>query len=226
LNNDPYTDTVRVLGDNNFTGVGFDNIDQLAFGGAATATFDQYFIENDKATVIGDGNANALLFQLVSYGSETPAIDLSKLTFQSWKGKTDSITILGTNVHDSIAGSSRNDLINGKGGSDTLQGKGGKDVFEFDTAFRKGVDHIVDFSRKSDDIHLDKHIFKVLPHGKLDASAFAYGIHATNADQHIIYDQVNGVLRYDKDGNGDQHAHIIADLDNDAILKAGDIFVI
>jgi len=223
---DPYTDTVRVLGDNNFTGVRFSNIDQLAFGGAATATFDQYFIENNKATVIGDVNANALLFQLVSYGGETPAIDLSKVTFQSWKGKSDSITILGTDVHDAITGSKKDDVINGMGGSDTLQGKGGKDDFVFDTPFRKGVDHIVDFNRKKDDIHLDNDIFKKLDLGKLDKSEFGYGTRATNADQRIIYDQDTGILRYDKDGFGGARARTIVDLDNDAILNAGDIFVI
>ena len=138
------TDTVLLQGTNNFTGVAFEGIEQLAFGGAKKATFDQGFIDNPSAKVIGDANANALVFQLVRAG-HNPQIDLSQLSFEAWRARSDTISILGTKVHDSLVGSSRNDLLDGNGGSDFLQGGRGNDVFLFDTPFRRGVDHIVDF---------------------------------------------------------------------------------
>ena len=74
-------------------------------------------------------------------------------------------------------------------------------MFLFDTAFHRGVDHIIDFSGK-DDIALDKDIFSVLPLGRLANSAFAYGSDAADPSVRILYDLGTGVIRYDADGNG------------------------
>ena len=195
----------------------------MVFGGAATATFDQNFIDNPRATVIGNANANALVFELVRSGAN-PAIDLSQLTFHGWRALTDKIVVLGTKVSDSITGTSRNDFLAGGGGSDFLQGGRGGDVFIFDTPFRRGVDHVIDFSRQ-DDISLAKEIFSALPRGKLAESAFAYGDQATDPLVRILYDLDTGVIRYDDDGSGVHRARIVAIIDNAAVLHADDFFV-
>ncbi len=140
------TDTVLVIGDNDFTGVEFHDIDQLAFGAEATATFDQVFLDNPVATIIGDENVNTLNFVLLQTGDSVPAIDLSGLTFEAWTKNVDQINISGTTVNDSIVGSSQadaiyaggsadvvksgagKDIVNGGGGSDTLMGGKGNDV--------------------------------------------------------------------------------------------------
>ena len=92
-------DRVLVQGTNNFTGVDFESIEQLVFGGAATATFDQFFIDNPAAAIFGNADANALVFELVRSGAN-PAIDLSQLTFHGWRALTDKIVVLGTKVSE------------------------------------------------------------------------------------------------------------------------------
>ena len=217
-------DTVLLQGTNNFTGVAFDGIEQLAFGGAKKATFDQGFINNASAKVIGDANANALVFQLVRTGAD-PQIDLSQLSFEAWRARTDTISILGTKVHDSLIGSSRNDLLDGNGGSDFLQGGRGSDVFLFDTPFRRGVDHIVDFGG-GDDIHLEKAIFSVLPLGRLAESAFAYGARRRTLPTASSTISTPAMIRYDADGTGAVRAQIVAVVDNTALLRADDFLVV
>ena len=56
-------DTILVQGTNDFTGVFFDNIERLVFAAAAGATFDQSFIDNPSAQVVGNSDANALVFR-------------------------------------------------------------------------------------------------------------------------------------------------------------------
>ncbi len=224
---DGATDTVLVLGDNDFTGVEFHDIDQLAFGAAATATFDQAFIDNPTATIIGDANVNALSFVLQRSGDSVPSIDLSGLTFQSWTKGTDQISIVGTKVHDSIVGSNQSDVINGGGGSDILKGGKGQDTFVFDVPIRRGTDHIVDFSHKNDTIELSKSVFKKLKVGELSKDAFAYGNRAKDSDVHILYNKQTGVVRYDKDGIGGHKAKVVTILDSDPNkVKHDDFFVV
>ena len=107
----------------------------------------------------------------------------------------------------------------------SLQGGRGSDVFLFDTPFRRGVDHIVDFGG-GDDIHLEKAIFSVLPLGRLAESAFAYGASASDSYDRIIYELDSGVIRYDADGTGAVRAQIVAVVDNTALLRADDFLVV
>ena len=220
-------DTVLVVADNNFTGVTFRSIEKLAFGGAATAIFDQTFIGTAATSVVGNADANALVFQLTSPTTGSPGINLAGLTFQSWTPGVDTITILGTKARDAISGSTQNDVIGGGGGKDDLQGNEGADGFLFDTAFGKGFAHVVDFSRKEgDEILLDNAIFKKLKPGILAKSAFTTGDEAHDQNDRIVYDKQDGVIRYDDDGIGKHKAHIVAILDDAANLKAADFFVI
>jgi Ca2+-binding RTX toxin-like protein len=231
-------DTVLVLGNNNFVGVDFYDIERLKFGGEATATFDQNFIYSTgsaetialgaiSAVVIGDAHANTLAFQLTNPRNQPSSIDISDVKFKSWTNGVDKVMITGTNSRDTISGSTRGDIINGGGGSDDLQGNQGADRFVFNTAFGKGVDHIADFSHKQHDrILIEKDIFTKLKSGTLDKAFFTIGTKAKDGNDRIIYDDDNGVLRYDADGTGGARAKIFAILDNAASLVAADFFVI
>jgi Ca2+-binding RTX toxin-like protein len=228
-------DKVLVLANNDFRGVEVFEVEQFVFGGAATATLDQFTWESSPMTVVGDSHANTLAFQLstAAFGegvefslNQVPAIDLSSVKFQSWTNGADKVTITGTNIHDSISGSSQNDVIDGKGGSDFLQGNGGNDAFKFDTAFGHGVAHVADFTRGQDILELDDAVFTELKLGALGKKAFGFGTHATSHKEHIIFDKDTGAVRYDDDGSGKHHAHTIAVLDDVSALQHGDILVI
>ena len=231
-------DKVVVLADNDFIGTQFFGVDQLVFGGVATATFSQDFINTQEVefegtvslppqtvAVVGDGHANTLALALQSQGNQPSAIDLSGVTFQSWTKGSDRVTITGTKSHDDISGSTQADIINGNGGSDNLQGNEGADIFLFKAGFGHGVSHIADFSGE-DVLELDNSVFTALKDGALGKKAFGFGTHATTNKQHIIFDKETGIVRYDDDGKGGHHAHIITVLDDVSALQHGDILVI
>jgi Ca2+-binding RTX toxin-like protein len=220
-------DRMLVLGDNDFTEVGFSGIEVLAFGGKATATFNQYIVGSDSPmqTVQGDGNANTLAIKVINYGYGPPAVDLSELAFKSWSA-ADKVTITGSNAADAIAGSAVGDVIDGGLGSDDLQGNAGADTFVFSLKTR-GVDHVADFLRKEGDkIGLDGDSFPTLKPGVLRKKAFEIGDEADSRKDRIIYDKKDGTVRYDDDGSGKHKAVIIGVLDDAAKLKAGDILVL
>ena len=60
----------------------------------------------------------------------------------------------------------------------------------------------------------------------MSKKAFGFGTHAINHKEHIIFDTETGVVRYDDDGSGKHHAHIITVLDDVSSLNHGDILVI
>ena len=117
-------------------------------------------------------------------------------------------------------------MIDGKGGSDFLQGNGGNDAFLFASAFGRGVSHVTDFTRGQDTLELDDTVFTELKLGVLGKKAFGFGTHATTHKEHIIFDKETGAVRYDDDGKGGHHAHIIAVLDDVSALQHGDILAI
>jgi Ca2+-binding RTX toxin-like protein len=215
-----------VLGDNDFSDVSIGGIEILAFGGKATATFNQYIAgsESQVQTVQGDSNVNTLAVTVINYGYGPSAVDLSGLTFQSWSA-ADKVMIAGSSASDFIAGSVVGDVIDGGLGKDDLQGNAGADTFVFALKTR-GVDHIADFMRKEGDkIGLVGINFPTLKAGVLKKKAFEIGEEADSRKGRIIYDKEDGILRYDDDGSGKHKAKIIAVLDDAASLKAGDILV-
>ena len=48
----------------------------------------------------------------------------------------------------------------------------------------------------------------------LGKKVFGFGTHATTHKEHIIFDKETGVVRYDDDGTGGHHAHIVTVLDD------------
>ena len=136
-------------------------------------------------------------------------------------------TAFGDAGNDILLGGAGNDMLSGGLGRDALTGGAGADTFVFDTAPAKtNVDKIVDFTPLEDKFALAITAFGALAAGPLTASAFALGTTATNADQHVIYDQATGSLWYDADGNGSAAQQLIAQLANHALLSGSDILVI
>ena len=234
-------DKVLIRANNDFTGVNFTDIDSFVFGGAATATFSQNFLnpvvleppvrettvlKADSPVIVGNSDANTVAFQIEKSGSGASGIDVSDLVLKSWSNN-DRVTITGINSSDTITGTSEDDVINGRQGGDFLQGNQGGDAFVFDAGFGKGVDHIADFHRKEgDSIQFDHDIFRKLKVGDLKKSAFTKGTEAEDRKDRIIYDKKEGVLRYDDDGTRKHKAYVVAVFDDAASLKVGDILVI
>ena len=61
--------------------------------------------------------------------------------------------------------------------------------------------------------------------GALSSDAFVLGTAATNADQHLIYDQASGNLYFDADGNGLGARQQVASLGAGVALTFQDVFV-
>ncbi|MEQ1766917.1 MAG: M10 family metallopeptidase C-terminal domain-containing protein, partial [Methylotenera sp.] len=106
---------------------------------------------------------------------------------------------------DTLIGGDGDDIIDGGFGKDILTGGVGKDVFNFSTHLSTvfNIDNITDFTAAEDVIQLDRSIFsEIRINGVLSESLFCIGSAASQADDRIIYDQTNGALYYDADGNG------------------------
>jgi len=139
-------------------------------------------------------------------------------------------TIYGYSGDDYIEGGTGNDMIFGNYGNDYLSGGKGRDVFVFDSGLNKknNVDTITDYNTNKDLMDLDKSIFtKIGPVGEsLKAKKFVIGSQAQDSSDRIIYNNKNGVLKYDPDGTGPDSPTKFAVLDSHLDLTNADFFVI
>jgi Ca2+-binding RTX toxin-like protein len=140
---------------------------------------------------------------------------------------TGAINLYGNELGQTLNGNNGANFLNGFGGNDTLYGQGGQDYFMFTTALNAStnVDRIGDFSVADDRIWLDDAIFQALSPGALSASSFTTGAAAADSDDHIIYNDANGWLSYDADGNGAQAQIHFATLNAHLALAADDFYV-
>jgi Ca2+-binding RTX toxin-like protein len=139
------------------------------------------------------------------------------------------------NVFDGLGG---NDNLNGGGGIDSLRGGLGNDYltggahadfFVFATAPNTTTnrDVITDFNHAADTIQLDNAIFAALgAAGALNPGFFRAGAAAADANDHIIYNQANGALYYDANGNGAGGSVMFAVLATKPAILANDFVVI
>lgn len=147
-------------------------------------------------------------------------------------GGANSDVINGLGGNDVLNGGAGSDVLNGGLGADTLTGGTGNDLFVFNTALgNTNRDVITDFGNSNgnnDTFQLDNAIglFTRLQDGNLNASAFQVGRVATTAAQRIVYDNTNGNLFYDADGNASGAQVLFATLSNRATLTAADFVVI
>ncbi len=138
--------------------------------------------------------------------------------------------IRGLGDDDYIEGGNGKDKLFGDTGNDDLYGGGGKDTFTFDTKLnsKHNVDTIYDFKTGKDEIDLDKSIFtKIGPTDHtLKKDKFVVGNKAKDSSDRIIYNDNNGVVKYDPDGDGPKSAKKFAILDAHLDLSHSDFFVI
>ncbi|MCP4380298.1 MAG: calcium-binding protein [Hyphomicrobiales bacterium] len=144
-------------------------------------------------------------------------------------GAKGSDNINGGKGQDNITGGKGSDTIDGGKGNDTLSGGAGFNTFVFDDALdaSSNVDTITDMTPGGDAIDLDKSVFTKLPSkGVLKKSAFEIGSEATSSSTRIVYDDSNGKLYYDKNGDGGNGQTLFAILDTGLALSNTDFFVI
>jgi len=131
----------------------------------------------------------------------------------SLKGGKGNDVLIGSDNDDIMLGSKGKDKLYGSNGSDVLDGGPGRDFLvggphadTFRLASKLGkqnMDKIDEFSPYYDRIELDSRKFKALSPGALSPDMFVVGNKAEDANDHIIYKQKNGVLFYDRDGDGE-----------------------
>jgi len=148
--------------------------------------------------------------------------------------------ITGNSSDNKLGGDAGDDILKGKGGSDvlvggwgsdTLIGGKGADVFLFDKppagSSWADVDLIKDFGRGADTLQFDQMAFGELDAGVLSADHFyaAPGAFAGIGETYLVYDTKNGILYYDRSGDGSGPVFQVAVLKGAPSLSASDIFV-
>lgn len=133
----------------------------------------------------------------------------------------------GGKGEDKARGGEGDDDIAGGKGNDNLGGGAGADLFRFDTKLDpdSNVDVIKDFETDIDMIALDGAIFAKIG-GKLGSGEFRVGSGAKDGNDHIIYDDDNGKLFYDKNGDASGKKTLFAKLDAGLDLDKDDFLVI
>ena len=141
-------------------------------------------------------------------------------------------TINGKGGDDKLGGHRGNDLLYGGAGNDHLHGGDdhdvliggtGKDTFIFRSFAPADSDIVKDFKHKVDNVELDASIFTALAAGHLLNEQFVLGSKALDDDDYVIYNDKNGKLYYDDDGNGAHNKHLIAIFLNEPNITASDI---
>ena len=151
------------------------------------------------------------------------------------KGLGGNDTLNGGAGNDNLRGGFNNDVLNGDSGNDFFIGGFGNDILtggEGSDRFRffrtdEEVDEITDFTGSEDRIEIKGNNFGGgLSNGVLPSSQFVLGTTAGDSDDRFIYDQSEGALFFDVDGNGGNNPVLLATLSNQANLSASDIRII
>ena len=139
---------------------------------------------------------------------------------------TGNISGIGNALANAITGNSGNNMIAGGLGRDILAGGSGADSFVFDfKAGKANADTILDFKAGVDHLVLDDGVFrKMHDGGVLKAKFLAFG-KADDGNDYLVYREGSGKLFYDRDGDGDKAAKLVAILKGAPDLDGGDILI-
>ena len=195
--------------------------------------FQKYYATR---TIVDTGGIDTLD---LSWASRKQTINLNAEEFSSVDGVKGNLGIardtvievaIGGRSADRIIGNEAANALFGNGGNDNLTGGGGQDFFVFDTkASGKNVDTIVDFVVVDDTIGINNKVFtKIIGDGALSFDAFVKNVTGTaeDAEDRLIYDQDDGRLIYDSNGNAQGGAVVIARLGTFLALDYHDFLVI
>ncbi len=138
------------------------------------------------------------------------------------------ISATGTKFDNVIIGNDGANTIDGRGGFDAQTGGGGADTFVFSSKLDAAANFatITDFEHGVDRIALDDRFFKAIGTGGALGEQFFTFSAPTTRDQHIIYDQVTGLLSYDLDGSGAKAAVAFAQVTPGTILDHNDFLIV
>jgi|GEM_PF-1122452 len=223
--------------------IGEDGADLLT-GGTEDDTLkggagDDTIIGGDGFDVIieeGDLNYTVTDTELIGKGvdsiSEVEKIDLAlggKDNIVDGSAVTEySLIIRAGGGLDTVLGGAKNDNIFGGIGNDSLSGGAGNDKFVYLARNHRG-DTITDFTSGEDRIFLSASAFDVeLATGQaISPEQLTIGTEALHESDRFIYNNGNGSLWLDSDGNGEEDPLLIARLENtpDAIAS-DDIWII
>jgi Ca2+-binding RTX toxin-like protein len=146
-------------------------------------------------------------------------------------GNTGNNTLTGNAGADALKGVGGADTLIGGHGIDTLTGGIGNDSFvlnaPLNVANRDVVTDFTNVAGNNDTFRLENAVMPGLgAAGGLAAAKFFAGAAAHDADDRIVYNQVNGNLFYDSNGNAAGGSTLIATITNKPLLTAGDFVVI
>jgi Ca2+-binding RTX toxin-like protein len=187
---------------------------------------DTYFFDNGSDYALESvGGGYDAIYTSASYVLAAD-MDIEWLSTAD-NGNTQSISLVGNGAGQCLVGNNGINVLDGAGGIDAFIGYGGMDTFRFTTALGPdNVDLILDFVSQTDKIAIDDAFFTGLALGQLDPTAFVVGTAAGDANDRIIYNNVNGQLFFDADGNGAGAAVLFAHLHGAPALAASDFQII
>ncbi len=127
-------------------------------------------------------------------------------------GSANPDSLNGLGGADTISGGGGNDVLGGGVGRDKLYGGAGDDTFVFNTApGQSNFDRTDAFADGDDTLLFSNDVFTRLGSvGQVAVSRIAYGNAAFEADHRLIYNDLNGKLWYDPDGNGARAKQLVA----------------
>ena len=223
--------------------IGEDGADRLV-GGPEDDTLkggsgDDTIIGGDGFDLIieeGDLNYTITNTELIGKGidriSEVEKIDLAlggKANVVDGSAVTEySLIIRAGGGLDTIVGGAKNDNIFGGIGNDSLSGGAGNDKFVYLARNHRG-DTITDFTSGEDRIFLSASAFDVeLATGQaISPEQLTIGTEALHESDRFIYNNGNGTLWLDADGNGEENPLLIARLENTPeAIASDDIWII
>jgi Ca2+-binding RTX toxin-like protein len=144
------------------------------------------------------------------------------------KGKAGNDILIGKQGNDVLSGGDGSDILIGNIGRDTLKGGEGKDIFRFDV-LQEQRDKIVDFNVARDILQISAAAFNIGLNvdSAITSAQLRIGAKANTPEQRFVYNPVNGVLSFDRDGSESAFSQInVAILSTNLNLTNKDIFII
>ena len=137
------------------------------------------------------------------------------------------VILNGSSGRDTLVGGSQDDTLIGGVGVDQLTGGTGKDTF-FYKAINHRNDRITDFDTSQDILIFSRAGFggELTPGGFISEEQFVIGLGATDEEHRFIYNQNNGNLFFDADGDDSIPGLLITTLTNTPDLTHRDIFIV
>ena len=193
---------------------------------------DTFHVDNsgDQVIELAGGGTADLVYTSVSHTLSSHVEKLTAIGTNSisLNGNGLANTITGNTGANRLSGGAGNDTLDGGAGRDVLTGGSGRDTFVFkDRPGSTSYDRITDYNKTYDSLQLDnKYMPKLGPAGRLSSSKFVLGTKAKDSNDHLIYDRGTGKLYYDADGSGSAAQVLIAQFTNKAALTYSEFTII